>query len=94
MTILNQVYASGGDVIISTLELTCPAWDAPTPAALQEQQNVGSDKQPKWEAKYTLAQLLADEFRLPAPVVERPQGGLKGLMGMPGVKVFKAQAKG
>lgn len=29
MTILNQVYASGGDVIISTLELTCPAWDAP-----------------------------------------------------------------
>lgn len=29
MTILNQVYASGGDCIISTLELSCPAWDAP-----------------------------------------------------------------
>ena len=29
MTILNQVYASGGDCIISTLELTCPAWSAP-----------------------------------------------------------------
>lgn len=29
MTILEQVYASGGDVIIHTLELTCPAWDAP-----------------------------------------------------------------
>jgi len=29
MTILEQVYASGGEVIISTLELTCPAWDAP-----------------------------------------------------------------
>ena len=29
MTVLEQVYASGGDVIISTLELTCPAWDAP-----------------------------------------------------------------
>ena len=29
MTILNQIYASGGDVIISTLELTCPAWTAP-----------------------------------------------------------------
>lgn len=29
MTILNQVYASGGDCIISTLELTCPAWTAP-----------------------------------------------------------------
>jgi hypothetical protein len=29
VTILNQVYASGGDCIISTLELTCPAWSAP-----------------------------------------------------------------
>lgn len=29
MTILNQIYASGGDVIIPTLELTCAAWDAP-----------------------------------------------------------------
>jgi hypothetical protein len=29
MTILEQVYASGGDVIIPTLELTCPAWLAP-----------------------------------------------------------------
>lgn len=26
MTILEQVYASGGDVIISTIELSCPAW--------------------------------------------------------------------
>lgn len=29
MTTLNQVYASSGDVIISTLELSCPAWTAP-----------------------------------------------------------------
>ncbi len=29
MTILNQIYASGGDVIIPTLELTCPAWTEP-----------------------------------------------------------------
>lgn len=29
MTILNQVYASGGDIIIPTLELTCPAWADP-----------------------------------------------------------------
>lgn len=29
MTILNQIYASGGDVIIPTLELTCPAWEEP-----------------------------------------------------------------
>lgn len=29
MTILDRVYASGGDVIISTIELTCPAWAGP-----------------------------------------------------------------
>lgn len=29
MTILEQVYASGGDVIISTIELSCAAWAAP-----------------------------------------------------------------
>lgn len=29
MTILEQVYASGGDVIIPTLELACDEWDAP-----------------------------------------------------------------
>lgn len=29
MTILEQVYASGGDVIIPTLELTCDAWAEP-----------------------------------------------------------------
>ena len=29
MTILEQVYASGGDVIIHTLEITCAAWAAP-----------------------------------------------------------------
>lgn len=29
MTILEQVYASGGDIIIATLELACDAWDAP-----------------------------------------------------------------
>lgn len=29
MTILEQVYASGGDVIIPTLELSCDEWPAP-----------------------------------------------------------------
>ncbi|MDF2793561.1 MAG: hypothetical protein K0S85_1314 [Pseudomonas orientalis] len=29
MTALEVVYASGGDIIISTLELSCPAWDEP-----------------------------------------------------------------
>lgn len=59
--------------------------------ALMERENRGTDKQPKWDAKYTLSQLLDDSFRLPAPAkVEKPQG-LKGLMGMPGVKVLKAK---
>lgn len=29
MTVLDRVYASGGDIIISTIELTCPAWTGP-----------------------------------------------------------------
>lgn len=29
MTVLEKVYASGGDTIIFTLELTCEAWDSP-----------------------------------------------------------------
>lgn len=29
MTVLEQVYASGGDVVIETLELNCAAWDVP-----------------------------------------------------------------
>lgn len=29
MSILETVYASGGDVIINTVELTCPAWTGP-----------------------------------------------------------------
>ncbi|MBF8642252.1 MULTISPECIES: DUF1833 family protein [Pseudomonas] len=29
MTVLEQVYASGGDVLIYTIELTCEAWDDP-----------------------------------------------------------------
>lgn len=59
--------------------------------ALQERQNVGNDKSPAWEQKYTLLQLLADDFRLPAPAkVDKPQG-IRGLMGLPGVKVLKAK---
>lgn len=62
--------------------------------ALYERVNVGSDKAPKYEPKYTLHQLLDQEFRLPAP--QKPQkaqgGGLAALMGMKGVKVFKGQS--
>ena len=63
--------------------------------ALQEQQNTGTDKAPKHEQRYSLSQLLADNFRLPAPAkASKPAQGLQGLMGLPGVKVYKAQAKG
>lgn len=59
--------------------------------ALQEQTNVGSDKQPKHEPRYTLPQLLADDFRLPAPAKASKPQGLAGLMNTPGVKVYKAK---
>lgn len=59
--------------------------------ALQEQTNVGSDKAPKHEPRYSLPQLLADDFRLPAPAKAKPAQGLQGLMGLPGVKVHKAK---
>lgn len=58
--------------------------------ALQERQNVGTKKEPQWEPKYTLAQLLDDGFRLPAPERPAKQEGVKGLMAMKGVKVWKA----
>ena len=59
--------------------------------AAQEQHNVGSEKQPKYEPRYRMAELLADDFRLPAPVVEKKPNGIQGLMGMPGVKVIRAK---
>lgn len=36
-------------------------------AALSERVNKGTEKQAKWEARYTLAQLLDPIFRLPRP---------------------------
>lgn len=58
--------------------------------ASQEQQNVGSEKQPKWQAKYSMAQLLDDTFRLPAPEKPAKPEGIKGLMGLPGVKLWRS----
>lgn len=55
--------------------------------ALQERQNVGTKKAPKWEPKYSLTQLLDNDFRLPLP--PRPEGGIKGLMQMKGVRTHK-----
>jgi len=57
----------------------------------QRQHNVGSEREPKWETKYSLAQLLDDDFRLPAPERASKPQGLAGLMNMPGVKVVKAK---
>jgi hypothetical protein len=36
--------------------------------ALAERVNVGSEKEPHWEARYTLSQLLDPSFRLPRPM--------------------------
>jgi len=33
--------------------------------AVQEEENKGSPSQPKWERKYTLMQLLSQDFKLP-----------------------------
>lgn len=58
--------------------------------ASQEQHNVGTEKAPKYEPKYTMAQLLDPDFRLPAPPKPvKAKGGIEGLMSMKGVKVWK-----
>jgi len=59
--------------------------------ASQEQHNIGSKKEPKYELKYTMHQLLSDGFRLPAPAKPVEANGIAGLMAMKGVKVWKAQ---
>lgn len=60
--------------------------------ALQEMHNVGTEKEPKWEPRYALSQLLDPAFRLPKE--EKQQGNaaasLKAMAGK-GVKVFKAK---
>lgn len=51
--------------------------------ALAERVNKGSEKEPKWEDKYTLAQLLDPAFRLPRPPTakqQRQQSGLKAMV--------------
>lgn len=41
--------------------------------ALHERVNHGTQKEPRWEPKYTLTQLLDPAFRLPRPVPELPK---------------------
>lgn len=58
--------------------------------ALLERQNTGTTKEPKWESKYTLTELLDSDFRLPRPErPAQPESGIKGLMTMKGVKVHR-----
>lgn len=62
--------------------------------ALQERENRGTQKEPDWQPKYTLTQLLADDFRLPAPMRAEKADGLKSLMNLPGVKTVRVQKAG
>lgn len=63
--------------------------------ALGERVNIGTPKEPKWEARYTLAQLLDPLFKLPKPEpVKKPAqlnglGLLLALAGQPGSNVKK-----
>lgn len=58
--------------------------------ASQELCNAGSEKQPKWEPKYSMGQLLDDDFRLPAPPKPtKPKSGIEGLKALKGVKVWR-----
>lgn len=53
--------------------------------ALHERDNIGTQKEPKYEPRYTLPQLLDPAFRLPRPqpVVPKKQGdGLAVLLAM------------
>lgn len=56
---------------------------------LVERVNTGTEKEPKWEAKYTLAELLDPLFRVPTPqpvVPRKPVNGLAALMALAGKK--------
>lgn len=57
--------------------------------AAQEQQNVGTDKAPKWEAKYSMDELLDPDFYLPTPVKKIKPKGVDALKAFAGVRVFK-----
>jgi hypothetical protein len=64
--------------------------------ALVERINHGTDNQPRWEPRYTLAQLLDPSFKLPRPYVQKPQSGLGALLAMAqrkgsGVKLWEGR---
>ena len=53
-------------------------------AASQEMEKVGSEDKPEFRQKYTMQQLLDDDFRLPLrTAVERPiEADIKGVQGV------------
>lgn len=57
--------------------------------ALNEMENVGTEKEPDWQPKYDINELLNEDFRLPSKKEPEPIDALKGLVGK-GVKVFHA----
>lgn len=63
--------------------------------ALQELENVGTPMQPKYQPKYRLAQLLKQDFRLPAPKTEREmqKSGIEALKALKGVRVRRVGAR-
>lgn len=61
--------------------------------ALKEQVNNGSKEHPDWQPKYTLAQLLKDDFRLLTEKQKRKQVGAS-LKAMLGGSQGKAKTKG
>lgn len=67
--------------------------------ASQEMEKFGPKDSPEWKPKYTMAQLLDDDFRLPTP--KKPpteQDAIAQLRSLAqrglGVKVFKAKPNG
>lgn len=54
--------------------------------AAQETHNVGGEKDPRYEPKYRMDELLDPDFRLPAPPTkeERERAGLKALKALAG----------
>jgi len=67
--------------------------------ALVERVNNGSEKDPRWEEKYTLSELLEDDFRLPRPptTTERRKaigGQVKAMFGSGSQRKGEGKSKG
>lgn len=60
--------------------------------ALQEMHNAGTEKEPQWEPRYTLGQLLDPAFRIPTAKAAQADAAtaLRGLAGK-GVKVYRPE---